>query len=266
MPQAIHLGATLTIKSTHKTLPAPTPSAIALAKPEGLIDKVREGVQLFGTSSPPLAYAAAIDYALAYMEVAGEEELARLQRLWEGVLDALKPYHMTRYTKALVHSSIPPLAQDPTRLALDVSEYGSGFAAEKFLESQGIAVEMADPARILLLSYIAQPEEEFERLTKALITWAKEASNHELDHEDKTHDKRYGAFDAELASLYEKALSRAYFPETHGFAPSAQQVYLEQGRNCQGIIPYPPGLGIYAPGETVDPELVQRLRQGGVHV
>lgn len=250
VPRAIDMGATLTIQSAHKSLPAPTPTAFALTKDPSLFERLLEGVQLFGTSSPPLAMAAVLDYALSYMEVAGNDELLRLTKLWSKTFTTLSNQQIHRYAHALVPSNVNPLAFDPTRAVIDVTAIGSAYSAEAFLRQRGIAVEMADPGRLLLLSYIGQPESEFAHLTQTYIEWT-------LSSPEPLKQQAY--------EHYNQALARGYFPETHGYAPHAQITHLRYPHQ-KALIPYPPGLGLYAPGETADPALVEQLRAAGVHL
>ena len=249
IPRALEMGATLAIQSAHKSLPALTPTALALTADASLVERLLEGVQLFGTSSAPLAMAAALDYALSYMDTTGEAELKRIRELFAELFDTLQAHKIYPYREALVSSSVKPLVQDPTRVVLDVTDIGSAYDAEAFLRQRGIAVEMVDPGRLLLLSYIGQPQEEFTQLIHALIDWTLSTPP---------------ALDQAAYKNYRQALARGYFPDTHGYAPHAQGVHLNHPQK-KALIPYPPGLGLYAPGETADPDLLEQLRAAGIH-
>lgn len=223
-------GADILIASAHKTLPALGQAAL-LFSGEGVDGAaLRRASALFGTSSPSYVLMASLDAARAYMEAAGRTEYSRAAQR----LAALR-------RRSNARGRIPALTGpglDPLRLVLCCAQAGlSGFAGAARLEKDfQIVPEMADLQNILCIVTGQDSDGDLDRLEKAL--------------------------EALEAAAPGKALPLPEAPPPAQAACSpAQALFAEKSplslRQCagrisgEGLILYPPGQPLVAPGEII---------------
>lgn len=132
---AMHMGADISVKSVHKTLPSLTQTAILLAR-HGLVDMAAldHALDIFETSSPSYLLMASIDGCVSLMENRGAE----LMTGWRRALDEF-------YEGAAALLRLRVCRQDePSKLVIDTSRAGiSGFELARRLREEGIEIEMA---------------------------------------------------------------------------------------------------------------------------
>jgi arginine/lysine/ornithine decarboxylase len=163
---AVAQGASLSVASAHKTLPALTAGAFLFSAGEYEPREIRRMAALFGTSSPSYAVMASMDAARAYMEGEGG---ARYNRIAEEVEKLWRKLNDGGRFRAL--SEEAGLKLDPTRLTVNTAAAGiSGYAAAGLLESDySIVCEMADSLNIVMIITCADTEEDLARIYASLI-------------------------------------------------------------------------------------------------
>lgn len=109
------------VDGVHKSLPAFTQGAIVSANTQALAEFLREGVDVFRTTSPSYPIMASVEYAVKYPR---NEELETLAREFQNTCD--------RVLKN----------QDWTKLCVRFGEHA--FQAEKELEQKGVFAEFCD--------------------------------------------------------------------------------------------------------------------------
>lgn len=136
--------ADLWVDGVHKSLPAFTQGALASARTDALAEKLREGVDIFRTTSPSYPIMASVEYAVKYPR---NEVLEK--RAWE----------LQQNPRILKND-------DWTKVCALFGE--SAFEAEKTLEAEGIYPEFCDGNVIMLYLSPATALEDFECLENRL--------------------------------------------------------------------------------------------------
>ncbi|MEA5058593.1 MAG: aminotransferase class V-fold PLP-dependent enzyme [Clostridia bacterium] len=153
--------------SAHKTLAAFTQSAVLHVGPccpigEEQVRRMRNMVQ---TSSPSYLLMVSLDRALHLARTVGfEKHLDRVEILRQRI-DRINGLRVLG-KECLGHGIV---AQDPTRLVIDVTERGiDGRQADGFLAERGIVCEMSDIYRLVLITTPQDPDEWYDRLIDGL--------------------------------------------------------------------------------------------------
>ena len=196
------------------------------------------------STSPSYLLMASLDWARAYMEEHGREEIDRLLEnlFWtRKELQAMGIDTMEDYCRTEIFQT------DASRLVLDVSQLGrTGFEAEEILRQAGVQVEMSDSRRMVLICTIADRKDEFRRLVEACRILHREG---EIDKEQKKDVNFPG-----------KCPGR-YAPK-EAFERKKELIPLKEakGRICGDLVgAYPPGIPRFCPGELIDCQGIEEL-------
>ena len=248
-PCAAGRGASVSISSAHKTLPALGSTALLFTDGSFSPAAVREKNALFGTSSPSYLLMASIDWARAYLTegaggaayraVAAETARLRAQINKRGVFRAL--------------CEADGVSLDPTRLTVDTGRAGlSGDQAGKHLEQDyNIWPEMTDRDRVVCILTCADTAEELERLGAAFAALEQFAAA-----------APFRPCPPPPAPRMRRRIREAVF------APR-RMLALNLAAGCvsaSSIAPYPPGVGVVAPGEEITREIIEYLAAVGYDV
>jgi len=248
---ALEAGADMTSQSIHKTLPSMTQSSMLHVKSERVdIEKLKIFLQLVQTTSPSHILLASLDTARFIMQQYGRELLddaidwsnwARTEINDTEGCCCLGPDRAGRFGV---------VDFDPTRLTVNFGASGlSGTKAEEILRKNfKIQVEMSDLYNIVAITTIGDCRSDYEAFVNAV-------------------KKLVGNAEKRKA----KAMAPAVFfrPQEPSLMPweavyyEKEQVDMEQsiGRICgEMIIPYPPGIPVLMPGETISSEIYEYLR------
>ena len=235
----ITLGADIAICSLHKTLPAPTQTAIALIG-KNCPDPADMAAQLavFQTSSPSYILMEESARCIYLLETCGEELMrAWLQRLaaFEAVTAQL------RHLRLLFRGDLPEcvFAYDPGKLV--ISTRGTSISghelADMLRHEYKIEIEMAASDSIIAMTSLADTDEGFARLAHALC---------EIDVRIEADSSVYPIHLPQLHTVYapwqvaDLACINLPIVQADGFV-SAEYVWA-----------YPPGIPLVVPGEYVD--------------
>ena len=248
---ALEAGADMTSQSIHKTLPSMTQSSMLHVKSERVdIEKLKVFLQLVQTTSPSHILLASLDAARFIMQQYGHELLddaidwsnwARSEINDTEGCCCLGPDRAGRYGA---------VDFDPTRLTVNFGASGlSGTKAEEILRKNfKIQVEMSDLYNIVAITTIGDYRSDYETFVNAVKKLV------------ETAEKRKA-----------KAMAPAVFfrPQEPSLMPweavyyEKEQVDMGQsiGRICgEMIIPYPPGIPVLMPGETISREIYEYLK------
>lgn len=133
------------VDGVHKSLPAMTQGAVVSARTEEYAAALREGVEIFRTSSPSYPIMASVEYAVKYPRNERLEEAARAFQKQERIL----------------------LGDDWTKICALFGE--RAFEVEKTLEQEGIYAEFCDGNVVMFYLSPATTMSDFERLKTRLI-------------------------------------------------------------------------------------------------
>jgi arginine decarboxylase len=242
-PHALQQGADVMVTSAHKTLPAWSQAALVLAR-TGRVDAARldAGVEATATTSPAGAVLASTDAARALLERDGADLLA----------DAMAATRAARERLAGVDGLLvlhgPHV--DPLKLTLVLSGTGAdGNAVEQDLLATRIPVESADRDVIVAVVSLADTHQTLDRLAEHL---ARSIERHRATPRPVVGPAAY------------RVEPVTDVPPREAFFAAAEQVAIEDsvGRTSAELIaPYPPGIPVLAPGETITAETVDALEQ-----
>ncbi len=286
---ALASGADGVVQSTHKMLSAMTMGAMLHIQGER-IDRelLRQRLAMLQSSSPSYPIMASLDLARRYVHVHRE------QAFQEG-MEAIRVFHegwagLTRFgllEPVNVNStvSVPPgwaietevqgleplldsipgySTQDPFKVVIyDRHGVWSGYQLQEKLEQQGCIPEMSTERYVVLLFTLASVKEDAERLLQALEVLETEST---LPLHVNVGGKGIPKKDHEVSTWNNlRVLNYSQPIQFHLQPPRKEQVESVSLELCSGrvaaemVIPYPPGIPLLYPGETIQAETVERL-------
>ncbi|MBR3573791.1 MAG: aminotransferase class I/II-fold pyridoxal phosphate-dependent enzyme [Lachnospiraceae bacterium] len=244
---AIRRGADIAVQSVHKTLPAPTQTAILSVK-GGLVDrkKLRRFLSVYQSSSPSYPLMSMIDGCIRYM-ADNRELVPAFKHNFEKLLKRLEVCDKLIFRPFAEELRSGRADYGKLLICTDALGISGVRLAQLLREKYGIETEMTCPGYILAMFTVCDDKEGFERVADALIR---------LD------------LDPEICGKAEKSEK---FPSGTGLPGHPQRVMLpskaadseseeiplsaSEGRICTGMVfIYPPGTPVLAPGERIEKE------------
>ena len=236
-PNALELGADVSVQSAHKTLPALTAGAWLHAGPGVDAARLRRMLRMVQTSSPAFVGLLSLDDARAWMDARGA-----------AALEALKGAARLFYERAAKlgyadGQAARGFACDKTRLVLEAPQ--GGFALAGQLARMGLDAEMSDERRVVCILSLMDGGERLDWLLAA------------LERIGPQMGEAARPLPAPPRELPERAiaLDEAAFAPTEVLAPGKAM-----GRiSAAHVGLYPPGTALLAAGERVTPALAEYL-------
>lgn len=226
---AMRMGADLSVKSVHKTLPSLTQTAILLVR-RGIVDMAAldHALDVFETSSPSYLLMASVDGCVSLMENRGAEILTG----WRQALDEF-------YECAASLAHLRVCRQDElSKLVIDTSRAGiSGFELVRRLRKENVELEMASLRYAVAMTGAGDTRETLREFLNALKA---------VDQSLLT-----SAAPAPLPTLLCPA---RVLPPKDALHASFESVSAQQavGRvSASYAWAYPPGIPVLVPGERV---------------
>jgi len=245
---ALKHGADICIQSAHKTLPALTQGAYLHVKGDRVhVEKLAANLAMLQTSSPSYIIMSYLDIARELMEREGRE---KLEKLIDINTQFGKELEETGAYKVLSQGSLGTrAAMDPTRLVINIGSLGiSGYDADKILgKMYGTRLEMADYENLVAITTVADTRESLNRFLEALKSL--------MGHKFEENGGYQGAVQRDIIKTYWKQTPEAIklLPwEAYSLEKEVLPLQECEGRICADIItPYPPGVPLFYPGETI---------------
>ena len=159
---AMRMGADISVKSVHKTLPSLTQTAILLARHDRVdMAALDHALDIFETSSPSYLLMASIDGCVSLMERRGAEILTS----WRQALDEF-------YEGAAALSNLRVHRQDePSKLVIDTTQAGiTGFELSRRLREENVELEMASLRYAVAMTGAGDTRETLRKFLNALKT------------------------------------------------------------------------------------------------
>lgn len=234
---AVSQGADLVIQSAHKSLPAPTQTAL-LHKNGGLVDslKLRRYLRIYQSSSPSYILMAGIDEAVSFAQREGRGRLEDMLRYRSIILEEIRE---CKYIRICPDT-------EPGKLVISVKNTSmSGRELyDKLRENYHLQMEMAAGTYVIAILTMMDTEEGIHRLIRAL-----KEIDHSLYHKE---ERSLPVFFQDRAPFKAEELWQAYQADS-------EEVDLCQGENkiaAEFVCLYPPGIPILVPGEVISKNMI----------
>ena len=251
---AVREGADIVIHSVHKTLSAPTQTAL-LHKNGVLVDSesVRKYLRIYQSSSPSYILMAGIDKAIRVVE---KEGCQRLEKIFHLKNDLVKKMEACRYIRICPYT-------EPGKLVISVKgSFMTGQMLSYILRKKyHLEMEMAAGSYAVAILSMMDKEEGFIRLLAALL---------EID---KKILKEQGEQGREFEGNREKLNGKGFFsgfdmhPDVNmgiweAYTSSCIQTELEKADGkviAEFVHLYPPGIPLLIPGEVINQQMIKLI-------
>lgn len=237
---AVKEGADIVIHSVHKTMPAPTQTAL-LHRNGTLTDKeiLKKYLQIYQSSSPSYILMAGIDEAVRIAEEEGYQRLDHLLNLRNSFL---------KETEKCRHIRVCPLTE-PGKLIISVKgSFMTGQMLYDILRDRyHLQMEMASGSYATAMLSMMDSQDGMYRLARALLQIDQDLA------EKKEQDR-----ESDLALRPAVAL-----PMWSAYTAPFEEIALDQadGKTAAEFINlYPPGIPILVPGEALDGEIIKAIQ------
>lgn len=242
-------GADIVIHSLHKMLPALTQTAVLhMNGPYADREKVRMYLHMLQTSSPSYVLMASIDECIVLLKNHSEEIFKDYE---EKLIRFRKRLESLKHLKLLTTEHF-----DPSKFVISVK--GTNMSSTKLyktlLEEYHLQMEMLAGSYVIAMTSVADTEEGFERLARALEE-----------------------IDGQIECLKEGQKERSCIPEAVQVLNSAdtyeackrnpEKTESRKWKDAEGMISteyaylYPPGIPLIVPGEKITKEVILTLEQ-----
>lgn len=231
----IHLGATMTACSAHKTLPVLTGGAWLNIADQSYIQPAKDAMALFGSTSPSYPVMASLDLCTQWAKTKAKSAYEQLEQRVAKVRAVAVEQGIT----------LPMGETDPTRITLQVASLGlTGEEAAELFRSHFVEPEYADQANVVLIATPFHTEQDFLRVEQAIAALPKKEPI-KLNHV--------------LPSLPIAAMTirDAVFSNWEEICVTDSVGRIAAAASC----PCPPGVPVVMPGEIITKEIVQFLQK-----
>ncbi len=243
---AIQSGADVAVVSLHKTLPAPTQTALLLTNDAAAEPLLQRQLAVFESASPSYLLMAGIDKCLEYVENHSfKEYILRLHDFYQKAqklqkLQLLYAPGNDRYGNLTEY--------DVGKLV--ITTYGTGITgsvlARLLREEYQIETEMASAHYVIAMTSVCDVREGFDRLLRAL----------------KQIDSVLPYAENDQCSAILRKVPKKCFDLCDAWQYTPRSVLWEQaaGRaSMEYIYAYPPGIPYVVPGEIISRDMIRQL-------
>ena len=237
------LGADAVIMSVHKTLPAPTQTAILhLCSDRINVTKMEKFLGIYETSSPSYVLMAGIEESLRLADEAKGVQMKEYVRRLQIFREKMRRLTILRVPDRADFTGEEAYAYDIGKLLLVTNGAISGKALQELLlKKYGLQMEMSSGNYVLAMTSFMDTEEGLERLADALL---------EIDATLTVTDQRE-MFSPE--KIYRQPKKAMEIDEVQDGESTSVAFSEAEGRICADYIYlYPPGITVIVPGEVLD--------------
>ncbi|WP_027415741.1 aminotransferase class I/II-fold pyridoxal phosphate-dependent enzyme [Aneurinibacillus terranovensis] len=260
---ALASGADLVVQSTHKMLTSMTMSSMLHVKGD-LIPRERLAAVLamIQSSSPSYPLMASLDVARRHLVIEGRKILYRTVERLENKREQIQS-ELT--CLSIYGGGSHVFSRDPLKWVVTCKHPSvSGYRLLTWLQEMGCIAEMADTRNVVLVFSIDINDIYIDKLHTALLRIDETIRNSSsLEEQDIPISDTVAVF-AKPGTVSEVTMSlRTSFMSTRKIVPIEQAI----GCYCaEMVIPYPPGIPLLLPGESIMPhhlEAIRHIREAG---
>ncbi len=248
-------GADAAVQSTHKMLTSLTMGAMLHIQGE-LIDRsiIRQRLAMLQSSSPSYPIMASLDLSRRLMHTDGkaliDAALQRVVNFGQQLAELSDSYELLQPAPTDTYTTL-----DPFKIAIRSARGTlSGYQLQQLLEEYGCVAEMADPRYVLLALSLHTSEKDLARAIEALRQIA-------VSSLPSTKQQTIDSYIIEETNWNQAAMSSRVslpaiiqLPAVRGNGQATEVVKLSDAIDrvaAEMVIPYPPGIPILYPGESV---------------
>lgn len=250
---SVKLGADIVIHSLHKTLPSLTQTALLHVNGR-LADRmhVKKYLGMFQTSSPSYVLMAGMDECVCMMEKDGrrlfDEFAGRLQEVYKKTA-GLQYVHVLDDSPCEKEAA-DGLYRDLSKIIVRAEGRSGKWLADVLRKKYQLEVEMETDSYVVLLTSVADIQEGFDRLIKALKEIEKM-----LADENRHLKKKFVFINNNIRNPQCMTIAQA-----DGLKKETVLIEESAGRiSGEYLYLYPPGIPRIVPGEEITPELVRQI-------
>lgn len=255
---ALDADADIVVHSTHKSLPAFTQSSMLHINSDRVnIDRLEAMLSIHQSSSPSYILMSSLDMAMSIVMKDGHN---LMESLLDNIADFKYKVAGLKGVKVLdieLNNSTSIIDKDPTKLLLEI-EGLSGMRLASLLKSRGINVELYTQRYVLILLTIGNKDEDFNIAYEAI----RDISSENANGNDSLYDEYSNTSIRPTIGLNPKD---AFYSQTETIS-----LCDSIGRICgEYITPYPPGIPLVSPGETITEEVydyILNIRKKGINI
>lgn len=238
-------GADIIVNSIHKTLASLTESALLNVNSDRVdLQLLEDRLQAIESTSPSYILMASLDINASIIAERGEELFSR----WAEALDWF--YAKADSIRGLrTINNLPGL--DRTKINISFGDLGiSGAELEQMLMNEfGIFIELFTGDLLMCMTGIGSTEEDIRRLAEALDKISEAGSRKKSERINNEGSRTYQpAAKAELSDVPVKK-RKVKLTEAEGLVCASS------------IIPYPPGIPLICPGESITAEAIVTIKE-----
>ncbi|MFZ7946882.1 hypothetical protein [Neobacillus sp. 19] len=242
----MQLGADIVVQSAHKTLPAMTMGSFLHVNSNLVsLEKVKDYLEVFQSSSPSYPIMASLDLARSYLGTYEQRDLAFLLAEIKHFKEALA------VIPAIIVLDFPDGHGDVLKMTIQSRCGLSGFELQKRLEEYSIYTELADPNNVLFILPLLKEGQQYpleETVSRIKMAFA---SLPVIKRKEEFHINSQKI--TELAVPFEKmdrlTVDEAAIAEAEGLVCA------------ETITPYPPGIPLLIKGERITALKLSQLQQ-----
>ncbi|MEL6158284.1 MAG: aminotransferase class I/II-fold pyridoxal phosphate-dependent enzyme [Cyanobacteria bacterium J06627_32] len=271
LPQtALQAGADIVVQSTHKVLSAFTQAALLHTQGHRINrHRLAQSLQLTQSTSPSYLLLGSLDTARQQMATSGHSLLTRTIAIADRAAHELNalPAIQVLQPKYEKEQATDSLMGDRTRLTVNVTSLGlTGFQADEQLHEQfAVTAELPSLSNLTFIVSIGNTNQDITQLIKGFRALS--------DQSQRTAARSKPIPTANFAcSALTSPVAHTSISPRQAFFASKKAIPIEQvsGYLCaETICPYPPGIPILLPGETITtPALnaLHNLRHAGSQI
>lgn len=269
LPQgAIAQGADLCAQSMHKVTGSLTQSSLLHIGSDRVdLGRLEACLHMVQSTSPSYLLMTSLDAARYELALHGEEMLERGYELAQTAREAIQKIPgITCIGKEAIGETIHDL--DLVRLVITAAELGmSGYElADRLYEDYQIGMELADDRYVVAVVTYANEEEDMERLIMALHNISQKERDKKQNKEQKQQTQKTNGKSCAIP----KIPPMIYTPR-QAFFMEKKRIPWEEAKGkiaAEALIPYPPGIPLVNPGETLTEEIweyMDHYRREGLH-
>lgn len=265
-PSALSYGADGVVQSTHKMLSAMTMGAMLHVQGKYLNrERIRQRLAMIQSTSPSYPLMASLDLARSYVHMKGSaaftEGLSAVQT-FKGAIKNVPRFQWLQPEVGRGHDGYT--LQDPFKVVVwDSYGYLSGYELQRRLEEQGCVPEMSDERYVVLLFTLGTTQADANHLVQAFVHIHKQDENRSIPGAVtflSSYSQKVSTWNNESSCAVSKPVPfrlTPIYPEKIKTVP----IEASAGYVCaEMIIPYPPGIPLLYPGETIEEGIVAKLQ------